>query len=160
MLHYNNAMILQPYIRTTVNITTVLKQRTKRYCNTAERELLSNVSVMYLFCLIIFLIVDGNVSYTMLIIMLFLMTPNFLNTSKTPFGATNERARGWALYVRNCVGVLPTDLHGTLLTRNRSLSVYQIWTQSAQPFSRSGTVTLRVPTCKVDPSWHFCTPPY
>ena len=26
------------------------------------------------------------------------------------------RVRGWALYVRNCVGVLPTDLHGTLLT--------------------------------------------
>ena len=39
-----------------------------------------------------------------------------LNTSKTPFGATNKRARGWALHVRNCVGVLPTDLHGTLLT--------------------------------------------
>ena len=42
----------------------------------------------------------------------------FTHQYKTPFGggATNERARGWVLHVRNCVGMLPTDFHSTLLT--------------------------------------------
>ena len=35
-------------------------------------------------------------------------------TSKTPFGVTNERAKGSAMHVRNYVGVLPTDFHGNL----------------------------------------------
>ena len=54
-------------------------------------------------------------------------------------GATNERVRDWALHVRNCVGVLPTYFHGTLVTglyqctkfeRNRSS---RSWNLSRHP---------------------------
>ena len=34
---------------------------------------------------------------------------------------------------------------------SQSLTVYHIRAQSVQPFSRSGTVTLHVRTCKIDP---------
>ena len=36
--------------------------------------------------------------------------PKISATSKTPFGRPTERARGWALHVRNCEGVPPTNL--------------------------------------------------
>ena len=56
-------------------------------------------------------------------------------TSKTLFGTTNERARGWALRVRNRMRVFPIYLHSILLTgpyrctkfeRNRSCRSYDL----------------------------------
>ena len=39
--------------------------------------------------------------------------------------------------VQNCVGVPPTDLHGTLLTGHLLCTNYQVWAQLVQPFLRS-----------------------
>ena len=74
-------------------------------------------------------------------------------TSKTPFGGDKPASERLSPARAELCGSVSNWL--SRHPSNWSLSVYQIWAQSVQPFLRSETVTLHVRTCKVGPNLLF-----
>ena len=68
----------------------------------------------------------------------------------TFWGDQRSERDGWPCTCEIATGYL--QLTCAWHPANQTLTVYQIWAQSVQPFPRSGTVALHVCTCKVDPN--------